>query len=207
MSKILKVDNIKNTNSDDILIDGMLKNTYIDSSCNFTPSLIPENEFIVSHKFTSSSSVDLSLTSSNGLILIPDTEIDMGIPKKSNNWYRLYFCSIADDQTSSNGGVGFSFYRKVGSGSWERVLGQGIHAHYDNNMGDWYVNADMLAYIPAVNNTEIHQFSVYVHAHSSQWRINCSIGNDYRRDGWNNNIFEITEYDGDKVDNGLFTRY
>ena len=39
-------------------------------------------------------------------------------------------------------------------------------------------------------------------------RFNASIGNDLRRNGWNNNQYEIWEVDGDRVyDTPRMTRY
>jgi hypothetical protein len=38
-------------------------------------------------------------------------------------------------------------------------------------------------------------------------RINCSIGADLRRNGWNNNMFEIYEIDGDLINTGNLSRF
>jgi hypothetical protein len=208
MSSILRIDNIKNLNQELILDNGTLKNAVIDETCSFSEDIENYYDVVVNHKFTSSNDTEINLNSSAGLYYIGNTEINMGIPKKENNWYRLYFYSGVQDASSSNGGIGFSFYRKVGTGSFTRVLGQGIHANYDNAMTTWGNNHDMLAYIPAANATDEHSFRVYVHMHSNYFRVNkITNQNELFQGGFNNNIFEITEYDGDFVNNGRFERY
>tara|TARA_S200000501_G_C20838414_1_gene750446 strand:+ start:866 stop:1492 length:627 start_codon:yes stop_codon:yes gene_type:complete len=205
MSSILKVDKIvSQTGATTYLENGTLKNVVIDSSCTFGPGR--SDQFIVKHKFCSATTVDQSFVSGDGTSFLTGAEIDMGIPAKANNWFRVYFQSIMDDNASPNtGGIGYHVYRKLGSGDFTEILGQGEHAIYTSDGSDNYDNADILCYIGAANATENHTFRIYVNAHSHAYRLNCNIGQDNRNGGWQNNILEITEYDGDLVDNGNLT--
>ena len=205
MSSILKVDKIvSQTGATTYLENGTLKNVVIDSSCTFGPGR--SDQFIVKHKFCSATTVDQGFVSGDGTAFLTGAEIDMGIPAKANNWFRIYFQSIIDDNESPNtGGIGYHVYRKLGSGSFTEMLGQGEHAIYTSDGSDNYDNADILCYIGAANATENHTFRIYVNAHSHKYRLNCSIGQDNRNGGWQNNILEITEYDGDLVGNGNLT--
>lgn len=205
MSSILKVDKIvSQTGATTYLENGTLKNVVIDSSCTFGPGR--NDQFIVKHKFCSATTVDQSFSSGTGTAFLTGAEIDMGIPAKANNWYRIFFQSVIDDNGSpTTGGIGYHVYRKLGSGDFSEILGQGQHAHYTSHGGDDYDNADILCYIGAANATENHTFRIYVNSHSNSYRLNCSIGEDNRNGGWQNNILEITEYDGDLVDNGNLT--
>ena len=206
MSSILKVDKIvSQTGATTYLENGTLKNVVIDSSCTFGPGR--SDQFIVKHKFCSATTVDQTEDSGSGTVFINGAEIDMGIPAKANNWFRIYFQSIIDDYESPNtGGIGYHVYRKLGSGSFTEILGQGNHAHYTSDGSDEYSNADILCYIGAANATDNHTFRIYVNVNSSyNYRLNSSIGEDNRNGGWQNNILEITEYDGDLVGNGNLT--
>ena len=205
MSSILKVDKIvSQTGATTYLENGTLKNVVIDSSCTFGSGR--SDQFIVKHKFCSATTVDQSFSSGDGTSFVNGAEIDMGIPAKANNWYRIYFQSIIDDYASpATGGIGYHVYRKLGSGDFTEILGQGEHAIYTSDGSDNYDNADILCYIGAANATENHTFRIYVNSHSNSYRLNSSIGQDNRNGGWQNNILEITEYDGDLVDNGNLT--
>lgn len=142
---------------------------------------------------------------------INGTETNMGVPSASNNWYRLYFQTIVDDTSSGSGGWGIEVYRYTPSSGWNMVLSQGEHASYENDIGDWYRATNGIFWVPVHESypTEEHRFRFYWTKHSSaNMRINSSIGNDFRRDNWQNNQFEIWEVNGDRIHStGLLTTY
>ena len=39
------------------------------------------------------------------------------------------------------------------------------------------------------------------------YRVNCGIGDDYRRNGWNNAVMEVWEIDNSNFSTNSFTRY
>lgn len=130
---------------------------------------------------------------------MPGCEINMGVPEKSTNWYRVEYYSVMDDWPgTSNGGAGGSIYRHTPSSGWERVLSQGIHAQYENNVGDFYTTATGLFYVPvhpSYPNQE-HSFRLYGIRHPDVGiRWSSAIGADNRPGGWNNTLFEVAEVD------------
>jgi len=208
MSSILKVDSLKNSSGSTFYYrNNQFKNITIDESCEISNSILRKNDIIVSHKFTTSPYLNFKINY-NANSFVPGTLINMGVPSNSNNWYRVRFETIVDDQDDVAGGFGFSIYRKVGDNDPERVQSSGNAAYYINNITDWYVNAFIHGYIPAVNNKDEHIFYITCSGlGETEFRMNCSIGDDHRRNNWQNNIMEITEYNGDLVDSGLLTRY
>jgi hypothetical protein len=208
MTSILKVDSLKDSSGSNFYYrNNQFENITIDKSCEISNSILRKNEVIVSHKFTTSPYLNFNLNY-RGNSFIPGALLNMGIPSKSNNWYRVRFETIADDRDDVAGGFGFSIYRKVGDNDVERVLSTGNMSYYKNNISDWYVNAFIHVYVPAVNNTDEHIFYVAASGYDeTEFRINCDVGDDHRRNNWQNNIMEITEYNGDLVDSGLLTRY
>jgi hypothetical protein len=164
---------------------------------------------IVKIRSTSASTVDQT-TGGASHTFVNGTEINMGVPTKSTNWYRCLYQTIVDDLDGNYGGIGFSIWRNTPSTGWVRLLDMGRHASYDNNMSDWYRNPMIFGYVPALNGTEVHSFRIYVTNYygTSNVRINSSIGNDLRRNGWQNNIFEVWEIDGDGIHTtGTMSRY
>jgi len=164
---------------------------------------------VIKHRVCSATTVDQGLQS-GGWDFINGAEIDMGVPSKSNNWYRIEYYTCGDDWGGSNGGWGYAVYRWTPSSNWNRLADQGWHAQYENNAGDFYTSGTGLYFISVhpTYPTEQHIFRLYGRRHPDvAFRVNSGIGADLRRDGWQNNLFEVYELDGDIVDNGNITRY
>lgn len=161
----------------------------------------------IKYNSCSATTTDQSIQSGNW-DFINGTELNMGVPTRSNNWYRVSFYSCSDDWGGANGGVGMALWRWTPSTGWNRILDQGWHAHYDNNCGDFYTSTHGIWYVPVLNASEQHAFRLYCRRHPDvAMRINCSIGADLRRNGWNNNMFEIYEIDGDLINTGNLSRF
>jgi len=210
MSSIIRVDSIIDKDNDNEFFD--VKNKKI-KNCSFKTKSINfnkkfKNPIVVNQRFTSSGTVNLSLTSSNGIYYVPDTEISMGVPKSEKNWFRVHFQSISDDMgDGGNSGIGYYLYRYVVNydTTWMLLYGQGRHAQYENNLGDFYYNTTATFYTQAVDDINEHKYRIYAYSYdATNRRINSSIGGDLRQYGWVNNCMEITEYNGDFVDSGLF---
>lgn len=164
---------------------------------------------VVKQRMCGATTVDQGMPS-GGWDHISGVEIDMGVPQKSTNWYRCEWYSDTDDWGGSNGGVGFALYRHTPSSGWERILDSGWHANYDNNAGDFYTSVRTLFYAPVHPSypSQTHTFRIYGRRHPDvAMRVNCSIGADYRHDGWNNALFEVWEIDGDVATSPNLTRY
>lgn len=156
---------------------------------------------VMRYRVTAASTVDQGLQSGNW-DHITNAEIDMGVPKQSNNWYRIEYYTCTDDQGSPNSGMGYAIYRHTPSAGWQRVLDQGWHSQYENNVGDFYTNATGLYYVPVHPSypTENHMFRLYGRRHPDcALRVNCSIGADNRVGGWQNNLMEVYEMNGDVI--------
>ncbi len=127
---------------------------------------------------------------------VDGSEINMGVPKASNNLYRVWYQSVSDDNDGSISGIGFQIWRYTSSSGWNKLLAQGSHSSYDNNMGDWYRTNNGIFWVqvhPSYPN-EAHYFRLYWNKHNvGQVRFNSSIGGDQRRNGWQNNTFEVWE--------------
>lgn len=167
---------------------------------------------IVKVRFGSGSSVDQYTGTGGGSSgIVNGSQVDMGVPQKSSNWYRVFWQTVTDDTNGNISGVGIRVYRWTPSSGWGDMLSQGSHASYDNNYGDWYRQNQGIFWIPVHPSfpNEQHQFRLGFHKHNNgQMRFNASIGNDLRRNGWNNNQYEIWEVDGDRVYNTpRMTRY
>ena len=109
---------------------------------------------------------------------------------------------------SNPDGFGFGLYRNVNNGGWSRILDMGSHSHYVNGLSDWYEIGTFFAYVPVVNNTQNHKYRIYMDRHNDvNYRVNCGIGDDYRRNGWNNAVMEIWEIDNTNFSTNSFTRY
>jgi hypothetical protein len=154
---------------------------------------------IIKHRVCSATTVNQGLQSGTW-DFITGAEIDMGVPTKSNNWYRVEYYSCGDDWGSTNGGWGYAVYRNTPSSGWVRLFDQGWHAQYDNNAGDFYTTGTGLFFVsvhPSFPN-EPHSFRLYGRRHPDvAFRVNSSIGADLRQAGWVNNLFEVYELDGD----------
>jgi hypothetical protein len=140
---------------------------------------------------------------------VSNTEINMGVPAKANNWYRIRWQTICDDQGGGAQGTGAAIYRWTPSAGWNRVMDQGHHATLENDTGDlyWMCRVDYLIPVHPSFPTQEHRFRIYHANWNGPARINCAIGDDLRRNGWNNNILEIFELDTSVVNSGNLTRY
>ena len=158
---------------------------------------------VVKIGFGSASSVDQGVGGGDGNAgYIDGTEVNMGVPAAADNLYRIWYQTVTDDWDGSISGVGIRMFRHTPSAGWQELLSQGSHASYDNNMGDWYRTNNGIFWIPVHPSypTEAHSFRLYWHKHDSgNQRINCSIGGDQRRNGWQNNTFEVWEINRDVV--------
>lgn len=162
-----------------------------------------EPNCVVKIRFGSGSTVNQLTGTPDGTSgLVTGAQVDMGVPQKSTNWYRIFWQTVTDDNNGNISGIGIRVERWTPSSGWNQVLAQGSHASYDNNYGDWYRQNQGIFWVPthpAYSNQQ-HQFRLGFHKHDNgQIRFNCSIGNDLRRNGWQNNTFEVWEIDGDKV--------
>ena len=149
-------------------------------------------------------------TSTSNMTYINGTEVDTGTPQGSNNWHRVYWWTVTDDSggPSNPDGFGFGLYRNVNNGGWSRILDMGSHSHYVNGLSDWYEIGTFFAYVPVVNNTQNHKYRIYMDRHNDvNYRVNCGIGDDYRRNGWNNAVMEVWEIDNSNFSTNSFTRY
>ena len=167
---------------------------------------------IVKVRFGSSTTVDQSTGGGDGTSgLVAGGQVDMGVPQKSTNWYRIYYQTITDDNNGNISGFGIRVERWTPSSGWNQVLAQGSHASYDNNYGDWYRSNHGIFWIPVHQTypTEQHQFRIGWHKHDNgAIRWNSSIGRDLRRNGWNNNMIEVWEVDSQRIiTTGNLTRY
>ena len=149
-------------------------------------------------------------SSTSDMTYINGTEVDTGTPQGSNNWHRVYWWTVTDDSggPSNPDGFGFGLYRNVNNGGWSRILDMGSHSHYVNGLSDWYEIGTFFAYVPVVNNTQNHKYRIYMDRHNDvNYRVNCGIGDDYRRNGWNNAVMEVWEIDNSNFSTNSFTRY
>ena len=158
---------------------------------------------VVKIGFGSASSVDQGVGGGDGNAgYIDGTEVNMGVPAAADNLYRIWYQTVTDDWDGNISGVGIRMFRHTPSAGWQELLSQGSHASYDNNMSDWYRTNNGIFWIPVHPSypTEAHSFRLYWHKHDSgNQRINCSIGGDQRRNGWQNNTFEVWEINRDVV--------
>jgi len=167
------------------------------------------NRVVVKHRMCSGTTVDQVIQSGNW-DHVTGAEINMGVPAKSTNWYRIEFYTDTDDWGGSNGGSGMALYRNTPTSGWQRILDPGWHANYDNNAGDFYTTIRTVFYAP-VHQTypgEVHSFRMYARRHPDvAMRINCSIGADLRQAGWQANLMECWELDSDMAQTTNLTRY
>ena len=152
---------------------------------------------VVKVGFGSCSTVNQSASGGSGTEgYVDGSEINMGVPKASNNLYRVWYQSVSDDNDGSISGIGFQIWRYTSSSGWNRLLAQGSHSSYDNNMNDWYRTNNGIFWVqvhPSYPNEE-HYFRLYWNKHNTGTvRFNSSIGGDQRRNGWQNNTFEVWE--------------
>ena len=185
-----------------------IENQYSDQSA--ATAIQSDTNCIVQVKFTSASTLNQSASGDGSDTYLTGSQIDMGIPTKSTNWYRLYYQTIVDDNDGSIGGMGVDAYRYTPSAGWERVLATGSHWSYDNNMADWYRSANIIFWIP-VNQTypdQAHSFKLHIRTHNvANLRWNCDIGGALRNGGHVNNTIECWEVDGNKITTNNLTRY
>ena len=133
---------------------------------------------------------------------ISGTEVNMGVPKASDNLYRIMYQTTADDNDGSISGIGFMVYRYTPSSGWDRLLSQGEHTTYDNNLNDVYRTHNGIFWIPVHPSypTESHSFRLYWQKHDNgSIRWNSDIGGDQRRNGHVNNQYEVWEVNRDII--------
>jgi hypothetical protein len=165
---------------------------------------------VIQMRFGSAITVDQAFSGNQNRGDINGTEVNMGVPTKSTNWYRIYYQTVADDTNGNTGGWGIEVWRWTPSSGYQRVLGQGTHASYDANMSDWYRTTHGIFWVPVHQSfpNEEHRVKLMWRVHDAvSMRINSSIGNDLRQAGWQNNAYEVWEVDGDRVSTNLLTRY
>ncbi|ATV46329.1 hypothetical protein [Lake Baikal phage Baikal-20-5m-C28] len=165
-------------------------------------------EGIVKIGITSSSTNDFTQPI-NVYGYVPGTEISMGVPGKANNWYRVRWQTVLDDNGGGAQGSGAALYRYTPSSGWVNVQAQGMHACMENDISDIYMQqrCDYLCPVHPTYPTEAHSFRIYTMSWNIAPRINCSIDKDLRRNGWQNNILEIYEMDTAVIHSGNLTRY
>ena len=74
---------------------------------------------VVKVGFGSGSTLDQSVSGGSGSEgFIDGTEINMGVPKASNNLYRVWYQSVSDDNDGSISGIGFQIWRYPSSAGW-----------------------------------------------------------------------------------------
>jgi len=172
-------------------------------SQGYTNTTQTDSSVIVKIRFGSGSSVDQYVGTPDGTSgIINGSQVYMGVPQKTNNWFRIFYQTVSDDTDGNISGVGIRVERYTPSSGWQEVLSQGSHASYDNNYSDWYRQNQGIFWVPThpAYPTQEHYFRLGYHKHDNgQLRFNASIGNDLRRNGWNNNTFEVWEIDGDRV--------
>lgn len=163
----------------------------------------------VKWRYASTPGTEITLSTSD--TFMPGCEINMGVPEKSTNWYRVEYYSVMDDWPGGgNGGAGASIYRHTPSAGWQRVLGQGLHAQYENNAGDFYTTCTGVFYVPVHPQypTQEHSFRLYGMRHPDVGiRWSSSIGADNRAGGWNNTLFEVCEVDNSTAQTWNMTTY
>ena len=169
-----------------------------------------QKKVLVKTRYTSHPTINVGIPTW-GSEVDASPELDMGVPEKSNNWYRCEYYNCTDDWPGSgNGGMGMAIYRWTPSSGWLRAQAQGQHANYDNDSGDFYATPVGLWYIPVhpTYPSEPHKFKIMATKHPDcNMRINSSIGADNRVGGWQNNQFSVTEVDGDLAVNNTLTTF
>jgi len=130
-------------------------------------------------------------------------------PEDVNSWFRVHWDTLADDQGGSSnsdpGGIGIQLSVHTPSTGWVRKRDSGSHSFYYNALNDEYFRPTMDTVVKALNN-ELHTFRIYMDKHTGvHYRINSTISDDYRVDGWNNNHFEVQELRGVNFNAGNYT--
>ena len=170
----------------------------------------PSIEGIVKVGFTSSQSRDF--VAGNGFgpqWQYSGSEVDMGVPASGNNWYRIRYQTICDDQGGGAQGTGAAIYRWTPTSGWNRVMDQGHHATLENDTADlyWMCNVDYFVPVHPTYPGEQHKFRIYHANWNGPARVHAGIGRQTRNGNWENNILEIWEIDQYVVNSGNFTRY
>lgn len=187
--------------NDGVVFDNVPYNQY--GVAGVTNTTQTNSNLVVKVRFGSGDITDQYTGTPDGTAgIVSGSQVDMGVPQKSNNWYRIFYQTVTDDTDGNISGIGIRVERWTPSSGWQEVLSQGSHASYDNNMGDWYRQNQGIFWVPTHPSfpTQQHQFRIGWHKHDNgNMRFNASIGNDLRRNGWNNNQFEVWEVDGDRI--------
>lgn len=167
-------------------------------------------EGIVRVGFTSSGSRDFSAGSGFGpQWQYAGSQVDMGVPANRNNWYRIRYQTICDDQGGGAQGTGAAIYRFTPSSGWNRVMDQGHHATLENDTGDlyWMCNVDYLVPVHPTFFNEAHSFRIYHANWNGPARVHAGIGRQTRNGNWENNILEVWEIDQYVMNSGNLGRY
>jgi len=137
------------------------------------------------------------------------SQVDMGVPANANNWYRIRYQTICDDQGGGAQGTGAAIYRWTPTSGWNRVMDQGHHATLENDTADlyWMCNVDYFVPVHPTYPGEQHKFRIYHANWNGPARVHAGIGRQTRNGNWENNILEIWEIDQYVVNSGNFTRY
>lgn len=163
-----------------------------------TGQVTTQTKPFVKYRYASTPAADIALNSTDWTFM-PGCEINMGVPEKSTNWYRVEYYTVQDDSPGgNNGGAGGAIYRHTPTAGWVRVLDQGWHAQYESNAGDFYTTCTGLYYIPVhpLYPSEQHSFRLYGRRHPDVGiRWSSAIGADNRAGGWNNTLLEVAEVD------------
>jgi hypothetical protein len=170
----------------------------------------PNTNAIVKIKFAYLTTRDQSGSGDGASVVIDGSQIDMGVPQKSTNWYKLEVMTIIDDSGAAIDGFGFEFQRYTTSAGWQAIMGTGSHWDYNNNVSDYYRAPHMFCYVPVhpTYPTQGHQFRVVARLHDSGGtRWNASIGAQTRSGGWENGIFEVFEIDSSAVTTSFTRNY
>jgi hypothetical protein len=138
------------------------------------------------------------------------TEISMGVPGKSSNWYRIRW--VDSINLSGAGGGGSALYRYTPSSGWVRVLDQGQHATMANGgYSDLYqvARADWWCPVHSSYPTESHSFRIYMQGWNAGSRVGqINIGRQINNGGqYGCNFVEVHELDVSTVNSGTYGRY
>ena len=183
---------------------------YDQYSTGATTKIQTDANVIVQMKFGSGSTVNQYTGTPNGTSgIVNGSEVDMGVPQKATNWYRLFWQTVTDDTDGSISGIGIRVERWTPSSGWETKLAQGSHASYDNNYSDWYRQNQGIFWVPTHPSyqTQEHRFRIYHANWSGPCRVNSGIGRQTRNGNWENNIFEVWEIDHNVMNSGNLGRY
>ena len=92
---------------------------YDQYSTGATTKIQTDANVIVQMKFGSGSTVNQYTGTPNGTSgIVNGSEVDMGVPQKATNWYRLFWQTVTDDTDGSISGIGIRVERWTPSSGW-----------------------------------------------------------------------------------------